>query len=158
MSDIRKASGATTGSLYHFFAGKADIALAVVQMAVNEWAAASPRGDTFAERVQGSVRGLIMWGVSHPETARFMYALRSLALHDPELKVVAEYFSNGAAAAEADYQSAASRGEVRPLAWPVAHALILGPVYDFLQSAQGGEDADALADLFATTAWNAIRL
>lgn len=62
IADIRNSSGATTGSIYHFFAGKPGIAIALWQEANHVWmenVEAHRSRRTPKEMVTSTVRGLL---------------------------------------------------------------------------------------------------
>lgn len=163
IADIRKASGATTGSIYHFFPGKGALALALLEEAVSGWAAAGPAAtlpDSDAETaIRASVRGLASWGLANPALFRFLDEIRTLAATDPDLAPLHALLANGQTAAQDRYEGAVATGLCRPLAWPLAHALMLGPVYDLLRLVAAGAPAPpGAADLLAEAAWSAVRI
>jgi AcrR family transcriptional regulator len=163
MADIRARSGASTGSIYHFFAGKSALAEALLDEAVAGWGAASATAqdpDAPAEHaIKASVRGLCLWGLAHPERSRFLEELRNHASSSPEFAAVRSKLENGQEAGAARYALWVEKGEVRELPWPVAYALMLGPVYTFLRVGRPlpQADADDIAGLFAEAAWHAVR-
>lgn len=161
IDDIRKASGASTGSIYHFFPGKPAIAEALLQRAVAGWAGADPVASDgnvpFERAARASVRGLVLWGGSNPGLFRFMDEIRTIAFRDPAFAGIRKALATGRSAAAARYAAAATAGIVRPLPWPVAHALLLGPAYDYLREAAPADGAAAAAEVFADAAWEAVR-
>lgn len=162
IADIRKASGASTGSIYHFFENKGALALALLDEAVAGWSGTSApavNSDSPAETaIKASVSGLVGWGLENLALVRFMDEIRTLAAGEPEFSQVREVLAHGRTVAERRYELFMRRGEVRPLPFAVAHALMIGPAYDFLRLVAGGEPAtpDA-AQLLADAAWNAVR-
>lgn len=160
VADIRARSGASTGSIYHFFANKGALAASLVQRAVAGWSAessdASP--DAPAEiAIKASVSGLVRWGLDHPAERRFIDEMRSLALTDPTLEACADQFRRGTQAAATLFAIYRERGEVRDLSWPIAHALMLGPAYDFLRQAEPSPQDTGAAGILADAAWSAVR-
>jgi len=160
IADIRARSGASTGSIYHFFENKGALALALVQRAVAGWSAASARAldpEASAEvSIKASVAGLVTWGLAHPAELRFLDEIRTLALTDPAFAGVADAFAHGRALGRARYAAFVAQGAVRDLPWPVAHALMLGAAYDFLRLAHPADDQAGAADLLADAAWQAV--
>src|SRR5690606_1436153 len=128
---IRERSGASTGSIYHFFGGKASLAAALLEEAVAGWSAAGPdaldpAGD--AERsIRASVGGFVAWGTANPALFRFLDEIRTLAATDRELADLRERLEAGQQVARRRYENAARDGRVRGLPWPLAHSLMLGP-------------------------------
>ncbi|HEV2514621.1 MAG TPA: helix-turn-helix domain-containing protein [Devosia sp.] len=160
IADIRRESGASTGSIYHFFDNKGALALALVERAIGGWSGRSGVAvdpDAAAETaIKASVSGLVRWGLANPAALRFLDEVRGLATADASLAPVAGLLARGNEAARARYALFVARGEVRDLPWPLAHALMLGPAYDFLRLA--GDRAPPGAELaLADAAWNAIR-
>ena len=160
MADIRKRSGATIGSIYHFYAGKGALALELFEESVASWNDSTvhlTRGDSPRDRIRGAVFGLLDWARSEPGQFRFMDELRVLALSHDELADCAARLAEGEKTASALYAHWARQGAVRSLPWPVAHALMLGPAYDHARH-PGFAATDAASDaLLADAAWEAVR-
>lgn len=161
IADIRKASGASTGSIYHFFDGKPALAMALVERAVSGWSAASAAAlqpdATPEQAIRASVSGLVTWGLAHPGELRFIDEIRTLQSADPALAALTGAFGDGRAMGSTLYDRWAAEGHVRPLAWPVAHALMLGPAYDFLRLARMIPAPPDAAETLAAAAWSAVR-
>jgi len=160
IADIRSRSGASTGSIYHFFDNKGALALALVERAVGGWSGSSGEAtnpDAAAElSIKASVAGLVRWGLANPASLRFLDEVRSLAASDTSLAEVSILLARGNDAAQARYAAFIARGEVRDLPWPLAHALMLGPAYDFLRLTTG-DVAPYITSMLATAAWDAVR-
>jgi AcrR family transcriptional regulator len=161
IADIRKASGASTGSIYHFFDGKPALALALVQRAVAGWSAAASAAQnphaTPEEAIKASVGGLVTWGLAHPAELRFMDEIRTLQSTDPAFATLLDAFGDGRETSRALYDHWSSEGHVRPLPWTIAHALMLGPAYDFLRLARIPHAPPDAAETLAAAAWAAVR-
>ena len=159
IADIRRLSGASTGSVYHFFANKGALARALLEQAVAGWSAASVAANAAdAETaVKASVTGLVQWGLANPSLVRFMDEIRTLAAQGDEFADVRELLAAGQEAAERRYRDWVARGEVRPLPWPVAYSLMLGPAYSFIRLAAAGGKADSAPALLAAAAWASVR-
>lgn len=160
IAEIRAESGASTGSIYHFFDGKAGIATALFFEAIAGWGAATARAARAEDaegRIRASVEGLIDWGLARPDLFRFLDEMRflePLIRRNPEISGALEA---GQGEARALFEAQAARGEVRDLPWPVAHALILGPAYDYLRAAAVGVRAHDARRLLSEAAWAAVR-
>lgn len=163
IADIRTRSGASTGSIYHFFSGKGALAEALLRDATAGWAAASGGAldptQSPERAIKASVHGLVRWGMAHPAHLRFMDEIRHLASNHAELAAIRNLLSVGELASAAHYARMTASGAVRPLPWAIAHALILGPAYDFLRraSAHSDEEVERIATLLAEAAWQAVR-
>lgn len=163
IADIRARSGASTGSIYHFFSGKGALAEALLREAVAGWArlsAASLDPAASAEdAIKASVSGLVIWGLGNPAQFRFMDEVRSLAPNDPDFAPVHGLLEDGQTLGAAQYAAMTATGEVRNLPFSVAYALMLGPAYAYLHraSASSPSEAEQLAALFADAAWQAVK-
>lgn len=160
IADIRQASGATTGSLYHFFAGKPGIAIALWREANAEWSqrndAAGP-SPTPEDSLKASVRGLLHWALANRALFLFYEDLRIRAHSDPDLAPITGDIDQAHSRAAALYREWIARGAVRDLPWPVASALMVGPSYDYLRKCRDGDDTARAIDLLAEAAWQAVR-
>src|SRR5712691_4945282 len=81
IDDLRQSSGASVGSIYHHFGGKAGVAAALYaetlgdyQQGVLDQVRAKPSA---RQGVEGIVRHHLAWIVSHPDEARFLFGMRS---------------------------------------------------------------------------------
>ena len=161
MADIRKRSGATTGSIYHFYDGKGALARELLEESIASWGDATTRltpSGSARDRVRGSVLGLIDWARTEPGQFRFLDELRALSRTHAELAASAERLAEGERTAAALYAFWTRAGEVRPLPYAVAHALMLGPAYEYAHSA-GFADTDPQADhVLADAAWAAVAI
>jgi len=156
IEDIRAGSGASTGSIYHAFKGKAGIAAALVVEAMEAWAQATaqaaPRNPGGPDAsIRAWVEGLIDWGLACPDQFQLMDGMRFLE-QAPEL---ARRLAQDRQAAELAYRDQVEAGEVRDLPWEVARALILGPAYEFLRQRPTATRAARRA--LSDAAWAAVR-
>jgi len=160
IADIRRLSGATTGSIYHFYSGKPALAEELLRRFVTQWSAQTPvpEGDAEAQ-IKASVRGLVLWGLANPRELRLLDELRSLAFATEELAGVRELLLTGQSAAAARFAAMQAAGDVRKLPFSIAHALMLGPAYSYLRLAPPtpAAEAERIAALFAEAAWQAVR-
>jgi AcrR family transcriptional regulator len=160
IADIRRASGATTGSIYHFFGGKPDIAVEIWKTANTEWekiAISKRSSETPKEMIQTVVLGLAEWALQDRALFLFYEEMRIRALTDPELVEILTVSKQGFEEAEKVYQSWVDMGAVRDLPWPLASALIVGPTYDYLRKCGGIEQPEANAIHLAESAWDIVR-
>lgn len=159
IEDIRKQSGASTGSVYHAFKGKEAIAGALFIEASEGWAEAADLRARRASRgaegaIRAAVEGLIDWGLARPDLFRFMDDMRFLEARLSEAGEIGESPVFNAKA----YRAHVARGEVRDIPWAVAHALILGPAHDYLRRGAGAIlAAEEDRRLLSEAAWEAVR-
>ena len=162
IADIRDASGASTGSIYHAFGSKEGIALALVQRAVQAWrlaTQAAQRGDGIEAQIRASVEGLLAWGTRDPEGFRVMDELRAVGERGKAGDALAELLDRGKTASRDLLARHAQLGEVRDLPWPLAPALILGPAYEYLRILQrypSTEPISAILPRLSDAAWRAV--
>ncbi|HTJ59451.1 MAG TPA: TetR/AcrR family transcriptional regulator [Devosiaceae bacterium] len=161
INDIREASGATTGSIYHFFDGKGALAMALLEDAVAGWSGESQTSSETPEAViKASASGLVSWGLKNPELFRFMDEIRTLAVTAPEFAGIADTLAEGQGSAQAAYAKFLKARKVKDLPWPAAHSLILGPAYNYLRLATSGRArvaAKRAAEIFGDAAWAAVK-
>jgi AcrR family transcriptional regulator len=161
INDIREASGATTGSIYHFFDGKGALAMALLEDALAGWSGeATPSSETAEAVVKAAAGGLVTWGLKNPELFRFTDEIRTLAVHAPEFAAVADTLAEGSGSLQQSYSKFLKARKVKDVPWPVAHAMILGQGYDYLRLATTGRArvaAKRAAELVADAAWAAVK-
>jgi AcrR family transcriptional regulator len=161
INDIREASGATTGSIYHFFDGKGALAMALLEDAVAGWSGEATAASEAPEAViKASAAGLVTWGLKNPELFRFMDEIRTLAVNAPEFAAIADTLAEGEGSTQARYSKFVKARKVKDLPWPAAHSLILGPAYNFLRLATAGRArvaARRAAEIFGDAAWAAVK-
>src|SRR5919201_2430698 len=80
IGDIRRASGASVGSIYHHFGGKEGVAAALYIEALRDYqnsllalVAARPKA---REGIEGFVRHHLHWVATHPDEARYLLSMR----------------------------------------------------------------------------------
>ncbi|MCD1632521.1 TetR/AcrR family transcriptional regulator [Martelella mediterranea] len=159
IADIRKASGATTGSIYHFFSGKAGLAIALWSAANGLWttrAEAVRQSSEPRELVTATVRGLLEWATANRNLFLFFEELRIRAYSDPELQPILDQIAQTHDTAAAMYQAWAAEGHVRAMEWPVASALIVGPSYDYLRKCGHMSDHTAAIEMLVERAWDSV--
>ncbi len=80
IADIRERAGATTGSIYHFFAGKDAIVGALYVDVLRGYQTSLLDSLARARSGRGAVRGIVEhyldWVGEHPEAARFLFDAR----------------------------------------------------------------------------------
>ncbi|PIE12064.1 MAG: TetR family transcriptional regulator [Rhodobacterales bacterium] len=160
MADIRKASGATTGSIYHFFKGKSGIATVLWQQANRAWLANTETlrtARTPQDMTTSTVRGLLEWATENRPLFLFFEDLRMRARSDPDLVLLRDEIATTHKEAAAIYGEWVKRGAVRDIPWPVASALIVGPAYDYLRKCAPADDHEEAIVLLCSQAWNAVR-
>jgi len=163
--DIGKSSGASIGSMYHFFSGKDELAQALLSEAVNGWRAATaahlrPAADC-ETTIKASVRGLLDWAMANPRHFAFMDEIRAITSTRNDVPLLAAMLDGGQEAAAAVYDSYVTSGEVKPLHWPIAYALMVGPTYAYLRLSPDRRvmtnSPIEIRELLAEAAWQAVK-
>lgn len=158
VADIRAASGASTGSIYHFFGSKAGLAIALWDEAIAGWRALSRLAGMEGppeDRIRASVGAFLRWARDNPDRFRVYDEILRLSARQPDLAPIREKAAIGHAAAAASYGAWVKDGAVKDIPWPLARAAMMGPSLAFLQA--GGSVDDAALDFLTQAAWDAVR-
>ncbi len=163
LEQIREASGASTGSIYHLFGGKESIAAAVYVDSLTayqrEFLEALREDEGAEESVRSVVRFHLDWCRSHPDLARFLFTM-----HDPDVLAAArEGMEPENQRFYADVQSwwrvHAHHGALRRMTPAQSYALWIGPAMELVRSwlARGGDPpTDEDAEALSAAAWRAL--
>jgi AcrR family transcriptional regulator len=160
IDEIRRASGASVGSMYHHFGGKDGIAAALYVEGLSGYqsaflAALLPHDDARAG-IEAVVRRHLRWMREHPDLGRFLLAVREtevIAAAMPELRrrnraffaAVREWFGEHA--------------DLPDLAPDLLEPLLLGPAQEFSRHWLAGRATTTLEraeQVLATAAWHAL--
>ncbi|HVL97488.1 MAG TPA: helix-turn-helix domain-containing protein [Solirubrobacteraceae bacterium] len=164
MSDLQRATGASTGSLYHHFPTKAHVAAELLCDALGRYQRGfldALRGASGAEAgVRAAVRHHLSWVAEDPARAR-------LLVGEPEPEVLAAAGERLRAAnrvflsAVGDwYGAAVAARELRALDPDAAVALWIGPAQELTRAHLAGRARRPpveLAEVLADGAWRALR-
>jgi len=164
IDDLRKASGASVGSIYHHFGGKESVAaelyvraLQSYQQRVLELIRSNP---TAREGIDGIVHHHLEWVAANPEQARYLLAMRSaevLLASKRRVRALNRGFF-GELFGWLDEQAAA--GRIRKVPRYLIFTLVIGPSQELSREWLEGrvdEPLEAAADLLADAAWYSIR-
>lgn len=163
IEDIRAASGASTGSIYHHFGSKDGIAAALFRQALTlYWDAVEQevkKTSSARDAIRALVQTHVVWSGKNAELARFMFSRRAAIKPEFEegiraytkerfgvlLTVFGPYFKNG---------------ELRKLKPALYGPLLLGPVHELTRShlaGRGDLDPKTVIDDLVEAAWRVIR-
>ncbi|MBE1236335.1 TetR/AcrR family transcriptional regulator [Phaeovibrio sulfidiphilus] len=163
IADIKARSRTTTGSVYHFFEGKEDIALTLCIDALRSKTAALadvPQKVGARDMIHSLVGALVRWGTGHPGYHRFLMQTEFLA---PGLALNPELIDlqmEARLARERLLRELASSPAVRELPADVLWAMIVGPAETYLYEHAHGRTLaflDEAIEALAEAAWRAIR-
>ncbi|WP_413205126.1 TetR/AcrR family transcriptional regulator [Rhodospirillum sp. A1_3_36] len=168
IAEIRATSGATTGSIYHFFGGKEDIALALCAQGLASWAEAvrtvpaEVGAESGAEaKIRAMVERTIDWAVDNDAMHRFLMQGEGLASQAAKRSEMIDVMTEARLSQERILRDLTAQGAIRPLAWDLARAIILGPTESYLKArAQGSAAAtpDEAKRALGEAAWMALRV
>lgn len=170
IDDVRRASGASVGSIYHHFGDKEGIAgslyvegLRRYQRAVME-RVLGPNGRGGARTARGLIRGIVIqtvdWMLEQPDWSKFLLEMRGV-----EGVVAVEATIRGDTRAffrslGERLERHAKRGELRRLPMEVMSAVLVGPAQELVrhwQRAGAPADVKKIRDELAEAAWRAVR-
>jgi AcrR family transcriptional regulator len=164
IDDLRKASGASVGSIYHHFGGKAGVAAALYaeslrdyQQGVLELIQQNPKP---REGVEGIVHHHLSWIAHHPDEARFLFGTRAaevLLASRKELRAMNRTFFKEVFGWLAEQGDA---GRIRMVRRNLYFPLVIGPSQELSRQWLDGlidEPLEDAADVLAEAAWNALK-
>jgi AcrR family transcriptional regulator len=163
IADIRTRSGASTGSIYHHFAGKEQIAASLYVGGLADYQAglgATLQRNPGAEGgVRAIVRHHLRWVVANPQLARFLSDRRETELVEATASRVRELNRTAFARFREWHARHAAAGLLRDLPFDLLHAIVLGPAQELSRHWLAGNTSlsptkaeRALAD----AAWRAL--
>jgi AcrR family transcriptional regulator len=164
IEDIRAASGASTGSIYHHFGNKEGLAAAIFVEGLadfQEQLIALYETEADAEvGVRAVVRLYLSWAAKNQSLARFLLTARP-----PEVRVAAtpelEALNQRFFAASAQWQRAQiEAGRLRPVPPDAFRAIVIGPAEAFARrwlARRTKLSIAAATDELAEAAWRALR-
>lgn len=164
IGDLRRASGASVGSIYHHFGGKEGVAaelyvraLRGYQDSVVELLRARPAA---RDGIEGMVRNHLSWIASHPEEARYLLSMGSAEVLLASKRRVRAMNRTFFAEVFGWLDEQAAAGDIRRVPPHLYFPLVIGPSQELAREWLDGrmsEPLEGAADLLAEAAWNSIR-
>lgn len=170
IDDVRRASGASVGSIYHHFGDKEGVAGALYVEALRRYqgdllekvlgATGSRGARTARSLVRGIVQHSIDWMVSHPDWSCFLFEMRraeGVKSVEPTIRRETRAFFDPIAGR---LERHVERGEIRRLRLDVMAALLVGPAQELVRHwlrAGVPENAERIRDELAEAAWRSVR-
>lgn len=159
---LRKATGASTGSLYHHFGSREGLLSALYLEGLRDFRqhkhAALACANTLAEGVRAIVRSHVDWISANPRWADFLFRQRQvIADTAAERQLALEQAEDATATA----RWAEHVGGLPPLPMPVLVSLVAGPVHEYARQWLGGQVSDppkAWEPVFVSAALSALGL
>jgi AcrR family transcriptional regulator len=135
LADIRERAGASTGSIYHHFTNKAEIAAELYLVGVRSTQENGLRALATQTDVEGGVKALVIsyldWVRDHPKFARFLFAMRHADFMKPVEPKLARMNRATRRTANAWFEGHMASGELPKLAPDLLRAVVYGPVSYF---------------------------
>jgi AcrR family transcriptional regulator len=164
LDDIRARSGASTGSIYHLFAGKEEIGGALYLEGLRAWQAGfrdELRAHATAEAGVRAVVGYYLgWIAEQPKLARFILHTRQAEL-SPSIRDEVRALNRGFfREVKTQLEPLMASGRVRAMPLELFHSVVMGPCLEYARQWLGGitkvTPADARPHL-ADAAWAAVK-
>jgi AcrR family transcriptional regulator len=164
LKDIRKRSGASTGSIYHHFASKEGLGAALYVEGLRDYQRGLVRELARHGNAERGVKSIVAyhlrWVERHPEWARFLLTMRQtefVAAAEPEIAEL-----NRALAREvlAWFAPHVDGGTVARLPFDLSIAILVGPSQEFARHWLAGTSRTTIrkaARSLAEAAWQAVR-
>ena len=165
--DIIERSGASVGSFYHHFDGKADVAAALyletLDLYERRFLAELRKHESARDGIEGAVRQHLRWTERNPKQASYLIHCR-----EPEVAELSEERAQQLNRVFFDELSkwlgrSVDKGEVRKLPSDIYYALWMGPANEFTRLWLLGSNRDPhritrAEALLASAAWKALRV
>jgi AcrR family transcriptional regulator len=163
IDDLRKASGASVGSIYHHFGDKSGVAAALYIETLRDYQQGVldliRQGPNPRDGVEGIVRHHLSWIAHHPDEARFLFGTRAgevVLAWRKELRAMNRTFFQEVFGWLAEQGEA---GGIRKVRRNLYFPLVIGPSQELARQWLDGlveEPLEDAADVLAEAAWNAL--
>jgi AcrR family transcriptional regulator len=164
MEDIRLRSKASTGSIYHHFKGKDQLAAALYVEGIAEYQAGFLRvlksATTAHDGIVAAVRYHLAWVFDHPAWARFLFEMRqfrAVVSAEPTIREHNERFYREMASW---FRPHIRAGRLRHMPRDVYAAVMLGPCMSFTRqwvSGRAQTELETATAVIAEATWRSLR-
>jgi len=164
MADIRKYSSASTGSIYHHFKSKEQLAAAVYIEGIRNYQKGLLKVLETEKRARQGVMAIVSfhlkWVSDHPSWARYLSEMRHaefMAETDSEFMELNAHFAAGITAWMADHIKAK---HLKKLPRDIFIALLLGPCQEYARQWLAGYavlEPDEAAKVMALNIWQSLK-
>ena len=165
MGDVCSGAGVSTGSLYHHFKSKEQLAAALYVAGWRDFQAGFfrelARHKEAEKGVRAGVHYYLDWVTRNPEWARYITSHREAEFLTNEEEPIQELGEAFAAELGAWIKPFVERGEVQRLPREMYAPVLMGATTDIVRRwlmDQGGEDPSTVEKVLADAAWNALRV
>jgi AcrR family transcriptional regulator len=162
VDEIRRASRASIGSIYHHFGDKEGVAVALFCRALRGWISATLAvGEDVPARdaIHATLQHTVAWALTNPELYRFMEETRFLAHRAARDSEVAAVLAEARGRGQTRLARFVAEGSITALPWDVAQSVIFGPAHDYLELRLAGAadtSPEEAVPLLAECAWRAL--
>lgn len=164
MEDIRRRSGASTGSIYHHFKSKEQLAAAVYLEGIVDYQAgfvAQLDRNPSARKGLAAVIGYHMrWVKEHTEWARYLFQMRHADFMTAAEKTITEANSRFYTHTLHWLDPLYDKGELQQLPFEIFLSIALSPCFEFTRfwlSGQVETDLEKAGRIFSEAAWRALK-
>lgn len=162
---IQRESGASVGSIYHFFESKEGVAAELYLDTLRDYFdtyLAALRGSRSARGgIQGSVRAHLSWVVTHEARARYLFHCREFEVIDESLPAIARLREQFYQQANEWLAPHVEHGRIKSLSPRLCQALWMGPSIEYarLWLASSGDRFNILdaQTALARAAWESVK-
>ncbi|MDQ3957247.1 MAG: TetR/AcrR family transcriptional regulator [Actinomycetota bacterium] len=164
MEELRKASGASIGSIYHHFGGKEQLAAALYVEALRRYHAGSVGRVEKDPPAEEGIRSLVAWHLrwveANPDLARYLFAGRAPSVRlagGAELREANRSFFK---VLEAWRRRRVEEGTLKPMSSDLFYAVLIGPAQEFARHWLAGRTTTSMEDAVLELpegAWRALR-
>ncbi len=165
IEDIRARSGASTGSIYHHFGAKEEIAAAIYVGALGDYQAGLLAVLRAAPDVEAGIRGMVRhhlrWLVANREPAAFIINRRETEVRAATEEPLRALNRDVFAATSEWYGAHAADGDVRDLPFDLLYSIVLGPAQEYARHWLAGRSKTSIKraeQTLADAAWGAVAL
>ena len=164
MEDIRRRSGASTGSIYHHFKSKEQLAAAVYLEGIADYQAGFvaqlDRNNSAKKGIAAVIHYHLRWVEEHNQWAHYLFQMRHadfMAAVEEDIALEnREFYTHMLHWLDARYD----KGELRRLPFEVIFPIIISPCFNFASRRLSGQvqsDPEEAGDVFADAAWRALK-
>ncbi|RJP64859.1 MAG: TetR/AcrR family transcriptional regulator [Candidatus Abyssobacteria bacterium SURF_17] len=164
LEDIRLRSGASNGSIYHYFASKEGLAAAIYVEAIADYQKrildAIERNPQARAGVRAIVRAHLDWVEENPDWARYLMEMRHAPFMATAESAIAEHNREFINAFVTWLNPHLKSGEIRRMGPDIFISLLLGPCQEFVRNWLGGctqTKLSAAKEELASAAWLVVR-
>src|SRR2546423_4194701 len=164
IEEIRAASGASIGSIYHHFGGKQELAAALYLDGLRDYQQAFlevlEQGGDAEATVKAIVENHLRWVAEHPKMASYLMSSREVEVvraTEPELRAMNRAVID---ATREWVERGVIAGALRALPTALYYAVLIGPAQEFARQWLRRRDRKALTDAqdaLGEAAWRAVR-